>query len=252
VQIKHFEARKAGAWRPLPSVLGGILIPTAHSKIPEQMIDEIIEKDAAVAKLRAAISKTKADLARARKNVQNEDDPDVRRLEDQLDLHKQSLDVLKEARLQAFGAVRKKLEQTAEHDADLAKDKLEYLTQYKEVLDVEVKRFDRESRDLNQGNLNLDDDREREYERVAKLADLIASKKEELKIEIEAPTRVRRLDDARIERIETPTHLKILSVGLAALAGLLALFVIAFAGFRHRRPNSPETESSSWEPPPPA
>src|SRR5262249_14349017 len=143
-------------------------------KIPEQMIDEIIDKDAAVAKLRAAISKTKADLARAWKNAQNEDDPDVRRLEGQLDLHKQNLDVLKEARLQALGAVPKKLEQTAEREVDVAKDKIAYLKEYKEILEKEKMNFEAEAQELNQGNLNLDEGQD-DLNRVAKFAELIAS-----------------------------------------------------------------------------
>src|SRR5262249_8548311 len=156
------------------------------------------DKDAAVAKLRAAISKTKADLARAWKNAQNEDDPDVRRLEDQLDLHKQSLDVLKEARLQALGVVRKKLEQTAEREVDVMKDKIAYLKEYKEILEKEKKNLETEAQELNQGNLNLDEDQD-EINRAAKFAELIASKRDELKVEMDAPARVKRLVDAKIE-----------------------------------------------------
>src|SRR5262249_24965472 len=203
-------------------------------------------------KLRAAISKTKADLARAWKNAQNEDDPDVRRLEDQLDLHKQSLDVLKEARLQALGAVRKKLEQTAEREVEIAKDKIGYLKEYKEILEKEKKNFEAEAQELNQGSLNLDEGQD-DLDRVAKFADLIASKRDELKVEMDAPARVKLLEPARIERID-PTPRKIRFAGLAGLGGLvLTLLGIAFAGFRHRRLDSPETESgSSAEAPPPS
>jgi len=217
------------------------------SEIPEHMIDEIIDKDAAVAKLRAAISKTKADLARAWKNAQNEDDPDVRRLEDQLDLHQQSLDVLKEARLQALGAVRKKLEQTAEREVNFAKDKIAYLKEYREVLEKEKRNLEAEAQEFNQGNLNLDEGQE-DLNRVAKFAELIASKRDELKVELDAPARVKLLEPARIERIN-PTPRKIWFAGLAGLGGLvLTLLVFAFAGFRHRRLDSPETASSSSDP----
>jgi hypothetical protein len=99
LQVKHSEGIKAAAMAraaamavsqpgspasSLAALAGAQAGAGNFGKIPEQTIDEIIDKDAAVAKLRAAISKTKADLARAWKNAQNEDDPDVRRLEDQL------------------------------------------------------------------------------------------------------------------------------------------------------------------------
>src|SRR5262249_39765424 len=91
LQVKHSEGTKAQAMtraaamavsQPASPASSLAALAAAQAgagnsgKIPEQMIDEIIDKDAAVAKLRAAISKTKGDLARAWKNAQNEDDPE--------------------------------------------------------------------------------------------------------------------------------------------------------------------------------
>src|SRR5262249_44407513 len=103
-----------------------------------------------------------------------------------------------------------------------------------------------EAQELNQGNLKLDEGQD-DLNRVAKFAELIASKRDELKVEMDAPARVKLLEGrtgkeaARIERVE-PTPRKIRFAALAGLGGLgLTFFAIGFLEFRRRRLDSPET-----------
>src|SRR5262249_6280230 len=127
--------------------------PGKLSKVPDHLIEEIVEKDAEVAKLHASISKTETNLAQIRNKVIKEDDPAVRRLEDLLNNQKSSLEgVLKAARQQASAAAQKRLEQTTQHEADLAKEKIEYLEQYKEILVASANQLEEESKKFNQGN----------------------------------------------------------------------------------------------------
>jgi capsular exopolysaccharide synthesis family protein len=211
------------------------------SRIPEQMIDEVINKDVAVIKLREAISKAEAELVQTRNNLNKEDDPAVRRLEAKVNLQKKSLEgMLKEARPHALEAVQKKLEQTTQREVELAKDKIEYLKEYKDILGREKVQLEEEAQLLNQGNLDLDQGQE-DRNRASRFFELIASKRDELKVEIDTPPRVKVLEDARIERIEA-TPRKIRFAGLAGLGGLgLTFFAIGFIEFRRRRLDSPET-----------
>jgi capsular exopolysaccharide synthesis family protein len=256
LQVKHSEGTKAPAMAratalavSLPASPASSLTALAAAwavagkatEIPEQMVEEIIDKDKDVAKARAAIKKTEIDLAQARNRFKNQDDRAIRTLEDRLDVQKKGLDeVLKEARPEAMEAVRKRLEQTAQREVELAKEKIAYLKEYREILEKEKKNLEAEAQELNQGNLNLDEGQD-DLNRVAKFAELMASKRDELKVEMDAPARVKLLEPARIERIES-TPRKIRFAGLAGLGGLgLTFFAIGFLEFRRRRLDSPET-----------
>jgi len=147
-----------------------------------------------------------------------------------------------EARLVIAAIINAYFEVVVDQDKKARAKRLERLEELSKDAEARLAAIKR-----NQRSLNLDEDQD-DLNHVAKFAELIASKRDELKVEMDAPARVKLLEPARIERID-PTPRKIRFAGLAGLGGLvLTLLVFAFAGFRHRRLDSPETTSSSSDP----
>jgi hypothetical protein len=147
-----------------------------------------------------------------------------------------------EARLVIAAIINAYFEVVVDQDKKARAKRLERLEELSKDAEARLAAIKR-----NQTNLNLDEGQD-DRNRVAKFAELIASKRDELKVEMDAPARVKLLEPARIERIN-PTPRKIRFAGLAGQGGLvLTLFVFAFAGFRHRQLDSSETASSSSDP----
>ena len=115
-----------------------------------------------------------------------------------------------EARLVIAAIIKVYFEEVVDQDKNARAKRLERLEELSKDAEARLAAIKR-----NQRSLNLDEDQD-DLNHVAKFAELIASKRDELKVEMDAPARVKLLEPARIERID-PTPRKLRFAGLAGL-----------------------------------
>src|SRR5262249_14746037 len=178
-----------------------------------------------------------------RKDLVKQDDPAIRRLESKLETQKDSLEQARKDLIPvAEAAFRNRIGETGRQDLDITLERIAYWEAYKKALQGDVDRLNEAAKQLNEGALNLDDFKD-EREHAAKMAARFAEDRDKLQADLEAPSRVKILEEARIERVEeTPRKLRF--TALAALGGLaITLLAVAFLEFRRRRLDSPETVS---------
>jgi capsular exopolysaccharide synthesis family protein len=208
-------------------------------EIPVTAVEELLTRDTTLQAQTAELVQLERKLAEARRLVSHDDDPALAKYRTPVEAARRAIAERKETvRAQAMEQLRQKARGEFKAQAAQLRTRIGLLEEQKNQLAEAVKDVDVETRTINKGSIDLEALREEvaQAEEVAKKA---GAQMEALKVEMQAPHRVRTLEEGVISNADGEKK-RLMATGGAGLGGLLlAGLGIVYWEARARRVGTP-------------
>lgn len=204
------------------------------------LIEEQLKKDAAYLAQVSKLQQAKQVLQEAEVRLGNDSAaPALKRYQEDV---KQALTELESRRKELYPDIVKLLREQARQDLAAAlaqvKEKVAKLEELEHQIGSDVKRLRDEAHSFNKKALDLESEK-KEIQSMEAIQDQLAQRKDVLKLEIDAPSRVNLLEDVILQENSSKKG-PLLIAGIGFGAGMLGLLVIGYWEYSRRRVYSPE------------
>jgi capsular exopolysaccharide synthesis family protein len=209
--------------------------------VPVALLDEQIDKEPGLQlflqeslRLQSLIDET------TKKSARGETDPTLQRYRERLTVEQKAMDAFRQKRRPEY--VRK-LQEKAKADliqsAAALKARISFLEERERNLSQDIERLRDKLQEMTKNSIKLEAFRE-DLSQLEAITKRITFEEEALKVELQAPSRVRLLEEAVLEHSDNRKRL-VTTMGLAS-AGTMGLVLLGFAWweFRSRRISSPD------------
>jgi capsular exopolysaccharide synthesis family protein len=199
-------------------------------------IEAAMGLDADVRKYTAEIAQLELDVKQIRRIVtRGEDDPDLKRTQRKLDATRKALDERRtELRSRIVAELREKKRRDLQGGAVLAHDRIAFMKDFEKALDDEIKRIEKDAHLVNKDTSDMRF-LEEEINQINIRAQKIGDRMEALRVELQAPSRVKLLEEASVAG-SLDNNRRVKTAGTAGFAFFaLGLLGVSFWEFRARR-----------------
>jgi capsular exopolysaccharide synthesis family protein len=210
--------------------------------IPANLVSEKVEADKGVEGLREQKDRLEHQYKTVHSKIYTDpDDPKLQEKRKEIaDVGKQLDDRRAELRARIEGQLRERAVNDQVASLEHLRKQITFSEDLRKLLVQEVTRLDKESKQINDGSLNLEEF-QFELEQAEASAKTVAMEKMKLETEKDAPARVRRLEDAVPYAPENSLMRRGGIAGGSGLAALVAVLLgVALLEFRFRRVSSPD------------
>jgi succinoglycan biosynthesis transport protein ExoP len=220
------------------AVLESVEEARGEPEISDAVVTERLDKDPEISQIKTQIAEYQRRIYRLRAAVRSESDPSLQRLRKEV-AYQQRL--LAEARARLLPTIVQQLQEMGRGEQSTRlvelRTQIKILADYEKVLNGEVERLDRDSKAFNNQTLDLQAIQD-EIDQGEATAKKIAGEVEALKVELNAPHRVRIIERAENPRVEN-RYKRLMTVSLAGFGALgCALLGFSWREYRSRRVES--------------
>lgn len=208
--------------------------------ITDAMIDEQLKKDATYQIHFGKVQKAKEVLREAESRLGNDVNASaLKSYQADVMLAQKEMDAYsKELKPQIVSQLRELNRQDVSASMAMVKEKIVKFEELEKQIGADVRRLRDEAQSLNRKALDLESEK-KEIQSMETIQDQLAQRKDVLKLELEAPSRVKMLEDVIVDENSSRKGLILITMAGFA-AGLAGLLIIGYWEYSRRRVYSPE------------
>ncbi|MFT3881026.1 MAG: polysaccharide biosynthesis tyrosine autokinase [Gemmatales bacterium] len=211
-----------------------------QSPVPPILVDEQLKKDTAYLVQMSKVQQAKQVLQEAEARLGN--DPNAPALKRYKEEVQQAQSELEARRKELYPDIMKQLREQSRQELAAAltqvKEKVAKLEELEKQVSGDVKRLRDEAHSFNKKALDLESEK-KEIQSMEAIQDQLAQRKDVLQLEIDAPSRVKLLEDVILQENSSKKG-PFLIAGIGFGAGMLGLLAIGYWEYSRRRVYSPE------------